>query len=242
MAQQPEEPVEHAMDAIPPDAFNISLPIAAPIESELSGPTMVERQPGQYPVRQFVGTYGSYERVNFGKHKGSTWFDIANSGDYGYLNWCLNGQKLKLDSTCKEFIQTALMTQGSNAKWTLKKGPVKDQPLVTNHWYETHLYGKLLKSPDIWKYECTMCHRVKNVSNCSLDQKMCKSCIWELGKELQLQPDISNSDMPPLPPQRPPFERQSCQVAYPYTKRSNSMPRGLMYRGFKGRYNNNNNY
>lgn len=237
MAQQ-ESTTEDAIPAIPPDAFNISLPISAPIESELSRPTQVEREPGQYPQKQFIGTFGSFERVNFGKHKGSTWFDIANAGDYGYLNWCLNGQKLKLDSTCKEFIQTALLTQGSNSKWQIRTTPVKDQPMVTNNWYETHLYGKLLKSPEIWKYECSLCHRVKNVANCCLDQKMCKACVWEVGKELQRQPEISNSDLSGVPLQPPPFERQSASVAYPYTKRSNSMPRGLMYRGFRGRYTN----
>lgn len=117
-------------------------------------------QPGDTEVKQETA-YGSEHWITFGKYKNQSVYDIANHGDFKYLEWLLKSTKPKHYSygankneksflvhiSCKPHIEAALRTKVCPGVWSRKeKGafvPYDEQSIC----YETEegLRGPLIK-------------------------------------------------------------------------------------------------
>lgn len=129
--------------------------------------------------------YGFYQYCSFGKHKGCTFYDIANKGDYKYLEWCLksfDSDGFKINATCKPHIEAALKTKGNAAQWERKDNKVQnyDQCSV---WYEAILDQNIIQGPYILMEKCLACKKFKNATMYKAEY-ICDTCIREKKEKL----------------------------------------------------------
>lgn len=128
--------------------------------------------------------YGYYQYCSFGKHKGDTYYDIANKGDFKYLEWCekaLTGEKWKINNSCEPHIKAALMNKNRGGVWMKHHEKFPGQR-TGELWYEVIFDHELqedeksIEGPKIMTQECFGCHHYKN-------QKMfgnpfvCDTCV-----------------------------------------------------------------
>lgn len=116
---------------------------------------------------------GYHDQANFGKYKGKSFYDIANDGDFRYLKWLLSMNKFILNPNCRPHVLTALLTEGTNAKWT-KEEDVSEN--IKKHQWTVKLGEEQTVSPTITKMQCLDCNYFKNVEVVNTDTKICNAC------------------------------------------------------------------
>lgn len=93
-------------------------------------------------------SYGDEEKFDFGKYNGLTCYDVANMGDFKYLNWLNRGKfngDFNLNAKTRIHITTSLQTSNyKNALWEKKEDN-------NSYWYEFSVEGQIVKSPIVQK-------------------------------------------------------------------------------------------
>lgn len=129
--------------------------------------------------------FGFAQWCNFGKHKGNTFYDIANAGDFGYLKWLLKrysptNDSIKLNENCKDHIIAALQSENHPwLTWAKFQSELDEYGSYTID-YKCEGRGDLFTGPSITMYQCGQCGKHKNSELfnqdyiCSLCQKLPK--------------------------------------------------------------------
>lgn len=150
------------------------------------------------PLKPFQGGY--YQYINFGKHSGKTFYDLANEQEFKYLQWCNLQAKNKLkkkkdgpstfqiNPNCIPHIQAALRTQHNPGTWVKEIMPLD----IRNHYIVQYKTDTGILGPSIKYIECVQCKQKKNKENsqeinprlnlflcskCSKDEETCKENI-----------------------------------------------------------------
>lgn len=136
-------------------------------------------QATQDPTKQFIGGY--YASLNFGKHKGLTFFDVANRGDFGYLEWLDKSKVVKLHPSCVDYLKSALQTKDD--KLAMWKENIEENPdeRTRQIYYAADVTDEkgdssTIFSPTFQKMECCKCKRWKNQEVVRVKSKTCTAC------------------------------------------------------------------
>ena len=136
---------------------------------------------------------GFHQYINFGKHKGKTFYDVANEQDWKYLMWCDraagsitnqkpldNGSIFRIDESCRCHIHAALRSKNQGGIWVEhdKKSSTEEDTDLVFYMTDTGLAG-----PEIKYRRCSMCRRRKNaavVHKKGPNTRLCDMCIREV--------------------------------------------------------------
>src|SRR5690348_1094413 len=97
--------------------------------------------------------YGNQQYITFGKsYKGKTFYDVANSGDFKYLKWCINETKrnmnkantFKLSASALRHCGSALLLEQTPGEWRF----------VNNNNHCEYTTDQGLRSPMMIYEEC----------------------------------------------------------------------------------------
>lgn len=136
-----------------------------------------------YVQPKFNTHKGSHHEINFGKYKASydqepqTWYDLANKGEFNYIQWCLNTDKIDLHATTKPHAQTAILTQyDPKAKWNKKVNSASEENtrIVS---YSARIDGEELTGPEVKEVCCECCQQFKNIDHFVSCPGTCDDCI-----------------------------------------------------------------
>lgn len=136
------------------------------MQVENKNSNVVENVEGNKP------SYGYYQWCNFGKHKGKSYYDIANTGDFKYLSWLARSDKL--NETCLEHVMCALKSESSQGKWEKQQkidDDNKDNDILIYYSDGTN------NGPFIICHKCLICQRNKNKKCFSKNMEICDTCI-----------------------------------------------------------------
>jgi len=131
--------------------------------------------------------FGYSQYINFGKHKGKTWYEVANAGDYGYLKWCLRNdlrsapdpQSFFISDTCLPHIRTALLTETNDATpWSEEYSDPNPQGRVSLKYVacSTKDPNKWFESEPIEMKRCRGCNQLKTLNTFESHQVYCRKC------------------------------------------------------------------
>lgn len=136
-------------------------------------------------------TFGNHDICTFGKYKGGSWYDIANSRNFGYFNWCLNN--IALHPSCMDHINTVVahrqaLLQNSNLSWTKEETPLENGN--TQRCYKLNDEEKT-QGPILELKYCNSCNRLNAIGSFTSDTfpKICNYCLTK-------------------PPPKPPMDEQ----------------------------------
>jgi len=117
----------------------------------------------------FTG-YGSFHMVTFGKHKHKTVYQLANEGEWVYLNWLLRQIResekpnkkvsFKINSNMKPHVESALRTKVCPGIWTEEEKENNEGKLDQREIFFTT--GEGLVSPTIQQKKCFKCEGYRN--------------------------------------------------------------------------------
>jgi hypothetical protein len=139
--------------------------------------------------------FGFHQYINFGKkHKSKTFYDVATSGDFGYLRWCLNydpyDRKTKTMSTffisepCFAHIRAALQTEHSKEPWKPIYSPPDETGKMNLKYVSKNAEGEVIAGPDIEMKQCPGCGRIKNYFLFDVaDHDICRVCFFQKQQE-----------------------------------------------------------
>jgi hypothetical protein len=136
-------------------------------------------------VQPKISTHkGCHHEVNFGKYKSApneeeeTWYDLANKGEFNYIQWCLNTDKIDLHATTKPHAQTAMLTQyDPKAKWNKIVSRSSTEQNVQLVSYNAKIDGEEVTGPEIREVECKDCKRFRNVDHYVISHEVCNDCV-----------------------------------------------------------------
>jgi hypothetical protein len=127
---------------------------------------------------------GCHHEVNFGKYRvpegqiSETWYDLANKGEFGYIDWCLKTDKIQLHATTIPHAQTALLSkQDPNAKWTKSVSRSSTEKGVQIVTYTAKVNGEDIVGPEIRELECNNCQVFKNTEHYNVSKDTCTDCM-----------------------------------------------------------------
>lgn len=138
--------------------------------------------------------FGFFEKVTFGKYydkstkKGLNVYEIANAGDFKYLNWIINhkpkkgeagAQEFKICETLRKHAQAAMRLSGLETKWEEVTEPTPDSQRFVKYWQTS---DKQMKGPDIFYTVCGVCGNRKNSVGVQKRKNkwVCNKCALEL--------------------------------------------------------------
>lgn len=158
-----------------------SLPVfpASDDHTQTSYKNNAPRYPSYYPNKQsnkqpYLSTKGNEHLINFGMHRGKTWYDIANEGCFSYLKWCLNTDTIQINSNSRAHIQTALIiSKDKTAKWKLQE-EIKE--CFKDISYVAKINGDTVTSPHIHMKFCITCNQYKMANEFAADSNLCIPC------------------------------------------------------------------
>lgn len=153
----------------------------------------------QSPQRGF----GFQQYLNFGKHKGKTYYDIANAGDYKYLNWCSSNDYLNakdprsffISDTCLPHINAAMRTQSiKSTPWTkVFSEPDENGKIILNFTAMNEETQEQISSPDIEMKKCLGCGMVKSYILFNLgNHDLCRKCYCTPDQPKKYIPEVEN--------------------------------------------------
>lgn len=146
--------------------------------------------------------FGYEHRVNFGKYKGKTYYDIANESNYNYLRWCMSNSfenapdplRFYVDDSCIPHIKAAISTEN-----------IKHTPWIDSYSEPQNDTGKMIltyksyneekkediKGPEIEVKRCTVCKQILGYNLfCLGDFDKCKKCFYNTNPiPQQFKPD-----------------------------------------------------
>jgi len=117
---------------------------------------------------------GWHDMVNFGKHKGKSWYDLANEKQYQYIEWCLKKQML-LDHAAFH-AKLALLTKGKKCIWQKSETMEDDQKIIM---YSCMVNGEQYESLPVKQKICLACKEWKTLDSFKVDQVHCKKCQYK---------------------------------------------------------------
>jgi hypothetical protein len=136
-----------------------------------------------YPQPKINTHKGCHHEINFGKYKKpddqspETWYDLANKGQFGYIEWCLNTDKIDLHATTRPHAQTALLLRDDKkAKWSrnVSRATTEGVQLVT---YSARINNEDIVSPEVKEQQCRNCQQFKNVDHYIMAELECDECV-----------------------------------------------------------------
>jgi len=136
-------------------------------------------------------TLGFCQYCSFGKkHRGRTWYDIANIGDFGYLKFISKMEKL--NPNCKPHVEAALLSEHLHGPWVMQ------QENLDNVWFEKWFTNGDLQGPRMKYKMCPDCSRLKNELSFIKDSSLCSQCRINLkNHESQFVPSYYESSYQP---------------------------------------------
>lgn len=175
--------------------------------------------------------FGFQQYINFGKHKGKTYYDVANAGDYKYLKWCYKSGKdsvkdsrsFFISDTCMPHIFSALSSENINiTPWTKQISEEDDHGrclcFYTAQDVTTH---KEYQGPEIQMQRCSLCNMIKSLGVFQDEQNVCKKCWFtretQVNKVAKMDQDEfvkgSKQSYKPRPyvPKPPPLYKQKME-------------------------------
>lgn len=132
--------------------------------------------------------FGYQQYINFGKHKGKTYYDVANAGDYKYLKWCLQSNQASvkdprsffISDTCMPHIRSSLLTENLNVTpWTKQISQENNDGRCICVYTAEDLkdQDKTYSSPEIEMKRCAGCNIIKSYLLFDLgNHDMCRKC------------------------------------------------------------------
>lgn len=144
--------------------------------------------------------FGFQQYINFGKHKGKTYYDVANAGDYKYLKWCLqSGQAAVKDprsffisDTCMPHIRSALLTENLNVTpWTKQISQENNDGRCICVYTAQDMKepDSSYSSPDIEMKRCPNCNIIKTYLLFDLgNHDKCRKCYTTTFNRMEEKP------------------------------------------------------
>lgn len=172
--------------------------------------------------------FGFQQYINFGKHKGKTYYDVANSGDYQYLKWCLKSNQASakdprsffISDTCMPHIRSSLLTENvAITPWT-KQVSEEDHDgrcICVYTAQDMKEEDKTFQGPDIEMKRCPRCKTIKTYLLFDLgDHDMCRKCYMMKHNNIEEQvPHIERrTTASKTYPYRPPIHKPEYVAHY----------------------------
>lgn len=128
--------------------------------------------------------FGNHDICNFGKYKGSSWYDIANGRNFGYFNWMLNN--MSINSNCINHInciqkEADKFLKNSNLLWEKIEKPLENGHISRKYTYCENCPGGEsipIFGPEVELQYCSSCNFLNPLSKYSDDSqhKICNYC------------------------------------------------------------------
>lgn len=129
--------------------------------------------------------YGFNQYINFGKYKGQTFYDVANSGDFKYLIWLINttkyanadtkgGNRFKLNNKALSHCERSLRTKTDPGTW---EKTVDDMPMKKDHQLVYYRTNSGLHSPSIEYTKCRDCQKYRHDEHFNNQPYNCNKCL-----------------------------------------------------------------
>lgn len=143
--------------------------------------------------------FGFQQYINFGKHKGKTYYDVANAGDYLYLKWCLKSNETSvkdprsffISDTCMPHIRSALLTENvNNTPWTKQISEEDNNGRCICVYTSKDLKdeSKSYEGPDIEMKRCPKCNMIKTYLLFDLgNHNLCRKCYTQENNRMDKQ-------------------------------------------------------
>jgi hypothetical protein len=135
--------------------------------------------PGSNMQSKPYRVFGDNDICNFGKHKDKSWYDIANSRNFGYFQWVLD--TIAIDPTCIDHINCAMeyrrcFLNDSNLQWGKRESALENGNMERK--YVCKIDEKEIESPSIEMRYCMSCNYLKSLNHYSIDKdkKLCDRC------------------------------------------------------------------
>ena len=141
--------------------------------------------------------FGNNDICNFGKHKDKSWYDIANSRNFGYFQWVLDN--ISIHPNCMDHINCVMQQKvpflnNNNLQWIKEETPLENGNIQRKYKYT--LDEKEMDSPVLEMRYCVSCNYLMALNQYTMDdqKKICDRCC-----NLSLK-----QSAPPLPPKLEP--------------------------------------
>jgi len=137
--------------------------------------------------------FGWNQYINFGKHKGKTYYDLSNIGDYKYLDWCLRNDAIHaknptdfyISDTCIDHIRACLSVDGyKTTPWTKEfSEPDENGKIILRYVCRDidPMVDKTFTGPPIEMKKCPNCNQIKTFSLFNVEDGVyCRKCYVEM--------------------------------------------------------------
>lgn len=133
--------------------------------------------------------FGNEQFINFGKHKGKTFYDVANDGDFSYLSWLKRPGGIKLRPSCYPHLNASLQLKKARMDandqtliWA-RQVSERDENGKSIVYFEYKTKNEQIKSPSIFLQLCKLCNvsRSKECFNRAPD--ICDKCCVVVSSE-----------------------------------------------------------
>lgn len=135
--------------------------------------------------------FGWNQYINFGKHKGKNFYDLANVGDFKYLTWCLRNDLTNakdpntffIADSCIPHIRAALSVEGIKVTPWIKEysQPNEEGKMELTYVCHDQTRDYIYKGPVIDMKQCANCNQIKNMSLFNIGEgRYCSKCYTEM--------------------------------------------------------------
>jgi len=169
--------------------------------------------PGSSNQFEPKGMFGNNDICNFGKYKDKSWYDIANTRNFGYFQWVLDNIAIHPD--CIQHINCAMdqklpFLNNNNLLWTKEEKPIENGNIQRQ--YKCIIDEKELDSPTIEMKYCVSCNILNPLNRYILDEqkKICNRCCHLSMKEFKPM----NNQPPPIINSQPFMNQNSHQPEF----------------------------
>lgn len=142
------------------------------------------------PLNREGRGFGWNQYINFGKHKGKTYYDLSNEGDYKYLSWCLRNDinsakdptSFYIADSCIPHIRAALNVEGiKKTNWVKEYTEPDENGKISLHYVCLDQdRNQNIKSPEIEMKLCPKCGLPKTASLFNQGEGIyCSKCYTE---------------------------------------------------------------
>lgn len=137
-----------------------------------------------------IGGFGWNQYINFGKHKGKTFYDLSNTGDFDYLKWCLKcdighvkgPNSFYIADSCMPHIRAALSVEGIKTSNWIKDMTEPDETgkIMLRYICQDQQQNMTYTGPNIEMKMCPQCNQIKTISLFNVgDGECCSKCFTQ---------------------------------------------------------------
>lgn len=133
--------------------------------------------------------FGNEEFLNFGKHKLKTVYDLANEGNYNYLEWLSSNEcPININPNMLKHIETVCLNK-SNGKWIRdEKDDLQEKSIVWVHYIKQNdNFQNVEEGPMIKTQRCLGCNKTKHLTQYTKSNSLCNYCLNVLEKKNKAQ-------------------------------------------------------